>query len=766
MMNKWINILWILVFVVLSGASIASAPLATGPAANQVTASPSLPALLPSATPQPGKPVDQANQLEFRALGLAQIKPLQGLLDSVKLDFGIPLEWKLLPGASLELNLTSFLSSVMPAQGDVTLSEVIAGSLSVNLNNVPLLTIVLKGNDSRVISIPIPDSALAPNPLTGQHELVIVWDGSVACNFNMVTSVMIDPASRLILPYQEVPLTLDLASFPRLIYIENLPSQARASLVVPDDPSQSELQAALAVAAGLGKMTQNKLGLDLITLSRLDEASRSANHLIFVGKIAAFDSLPTPLHDLVPVTQPSSPEDGVIQIAASPWNPGRVILSVSGGSDQAILKAGQALSSGALVTAARPDLVVVRQVSAPTLVAEFIEDQTFALLGQPEHTFTNFGSSSMLVNFVIPAGITISPEAYMDLVFNHSSLIDYLRSAIVVRLNSIPIGSARLSDTTSVINVLRLIIPTSAIRNGTNQLEIQADLFPRSICSDPRLGSLWITVFSSSLLHLPQMEQLMSVGQAQYLGDFPRPFTANNELSDTTFVLAKGDVAAWQVAGSLAAYLGAHTSGAKSVPAVLWAEALAQNMPTDANLIVIGQPAQMPFLANLADILPAALDAQGELTPAVKAGITFQVSPQAGLGYLELGQLAAGETGQGKALLAILGSSEEGVRLAASALTDAVLLRKLATGNFALLQGRNVMIQYLLTAPGGTVPEAGGQPVGSGTPLSAVTAVSESLPVSFGQPEGWIMPVMGISIVLIILLLAIRLNTGLRKRRR
>jgi hypothetical protein len=766
MMKKTFYILWILVFVVLSGASIASAPLATGPAANQVTASPSLPALLPSATPQPGKPEDQASQLEFRALGLAQIKPLQGPLDSVKLDFGLPAEWKLLPGASLELNLTSFLSSVMPAQGDVTLSEVIAGSLSVSLNNVPLQTIILKGNTSQMVSIPIPDVALAPNPLTGQHELVIVWDGGVACNFSMVTSVMIDPASKLILPHQEVPLTLDLASFPRPIYVENLPSPARASLVLPDEPSQSELQAALAVAAGLGRMTQSKLGLDLITLSRLDETIRITNHLIFIGRIAAFDALPTPLHDLVPVTQTGSAEDGVIQIAASPWNPDRVILSVSGGSDQAILKAGQALSSGALVTAARPDLVVVRQVSAPTPAAEFIEDQTFALLGQPEHTFTNFGSSSMLVNFVIPAGITISPEAYMDLVFNHSSLIDYLRSAIVVRLNGIPIGSARLSDTTSVINALRLIIPTSAIRNGTNQLEIQADLFPRSICSDPRLGSLWITVFSNSLLHLPVVEQLMRFGQAQYIGDFPRPFTGNNELSDTTFVLAKNDMAAWEVAGSLAVYLGAHTSGAVSAPAVLWAEALAQKMPADSNLIVVGQPAQMPFLANLADILPAALDAQGELTPVVKAGITFQVSPQADLGYLELGQLAAGETGQGKMLLAILGSSEEGVRLAANALTDAVLLRKLATGNFALLQGRNVMVQYLLPASGGTVPEAGGQPVGSGTPLPAVTAESENVPATFGQPEGWIIPVMGISFVLIILLLAYRLNTGLRKHRR
>jgi len=181
---------------------------------------------------------------------------------------------------------------------------------------------------------------------------------------------------------------------------------------------------------------------------------------------------------------------------------------------------------------------------------------------------------------------------------------------------------------------------------------------------------------------------------------------------------------------------------------------------------VIGQPAQMPFLASLADILPVALDAQGELTPAVKAGITFQMSA---VGYLELGRLAAGEAlrdGQGKALLAILGSSEEGVRLAASALTDAVLLRKLVSGNFALLQGRNVIVQELQPAPREAAPEIGGQPVGGGTPSQAATAMPEGMPASFGQPEGWIMPVMGISITLIVVLLTIRLNTGLRKRRR
>jgi hypothetical protein len=42
----------------------------------------------------------------------------------------------------------------------------------------------------------------------------------------------------------------------------------------------------------------------------------------------------------------------------------------------------------------------------------------------------------------------------------------------------------------------------------------------------------------------------------------------------------------------------------------------------------------------------------------------------------------------------------------------------------------------------------------------------EGVPASFGQPEGWIMPVMGISVVLIVLILVIRLNTGLRKHRR
>jgi len=52
-----------------------------------------------------------------------------------------------------------------------------------------------------------------------------------------------------------------------------------ATIVVPDQPTSGDLQAALAVAAGFGRMTDNKLGLTLTPLSKLPEATRDTSNL-------------------------------------------------------------------------------------------------------------------------------------------------------------------------------------------------------------------------------------------------------------------------------------------------------------------------------------------------------------------------------------------------------------------------------------------------------------------------------------------------------
>jgi hypothetical protein len=62
-------------------------------------------------------------------------------------------------------------------------------------------------------------------------------------------------------------------------------------IVVPDQPTAGELQAAMSVAAGFGMMTGGDLLLNLVPLGELTEEARVGNHLIFVGKPTGFPDL-------------------------------------------------------------------------------------------------------------------------------------------------------------------------------------------------------------------------------------------------------------------------------------------------------------------------------------------------------------------------------------------------------------------------------------------------------------------------------------------
>src|SRR5204863_7491661 len=64
-----------------------------------------------------------------------------------------------------------------------------------------------------------------------------------------------------------------------------------ATIVTPDAPTAAELQAALTIAAGFGRMSDGALALNLIPAARLTDDLKRSAHLIFVGKPSAFPVL-------------------------------------------------------------------------------------------------------------------------------------------------------------------------------------------------------------------------------------------------------------------------------------------------------------------------------------------------------------------------------------------------------------------------------------------------------------------------------------------
>jgi cellulose synthase operon protein B len=697
---------------------------------------------------QPVLPVldeDPANQVSFSNLGLSNPRLLYSPYDDFTVFFTLPADWRLDPGAAIQLDLSTVVSSVVLAQGESTVDNITAGTLSVVLNGQEIHAEVLQGTTTHRVVALIPEGALQGDPISGQQELVLRWDAVTSCDYNLSTSIMIHPSSKLILPHESVPLTVDLTRFPYPFYRPNALDPAQVIVVVPDEPSLVELQAAMIISAGLGRLSHKQLYLNLLPAGYLNEELLETNHLILVGTHA---SLPLQADLSLPEVGEHTDEDGVIQAVISPWNAARLVVAASGGSDAAILKAARAISSADLVTATGEDsAAVITGVEITPPASTFTEDLSLGALAEEDLIFNQFGTQFRSIGFYIPPEKAIGAEAYLDLTYNHSELIDYLSSGIVVRLNGAPLGSIRLGDATANFSQVRFIVPPSLLRPGENILEIQVDLLPRSVCTDVRQKNVWVMIFPESTLHLPVSKQ--RIGLLRTLGDYPLPFSGQSDLGNTVIVVPAGAPAAWNVGANLAFDLGTATAGSISNPEVQFAgDVAAETFADEKNVILIGRPAQLPVLASLNEVLPAVFEADGALLPQNQAQVTFQMPVDGSVGYLEMAQI--GET-QGNALLAILGSSDEGLHWAAVALFSHS--EKLNEGNFAIVQDQKINIMDLRPQ---TAAEAGKPAAGSESGETGQTVSEE--PLSSGQAatqyqrEPWILPVTIVSILIILLI--------------
>ena len=119
-------------------------------------------------------------------------------------------------------------------------------------------------------------------------------------------------------------------------------------------------------------------------------------------------------------------DDGLLQMAISPWNDGRASLVVSGNSDAGVVKAAQALSAGEIQTGLDPNLAIVAEVVPPRFDANPGQSNlgltpqdthTFSELGYETMTITGEGRGSVNLEFYIPPGFVAGEDSYIDLTF-------------------------------------------------------------------------------------------------------------------------------------------------------------------------------------------------------------------------------------------------------------------------------------------------------------------------------------------------------------
>lgn len=690
---------------------------------------------------------------------------LRGPYGTKTIRFGLPANWAFEAGAALQLIMTANL--ITDATQTVAEGQFIGATLNVSFDNESVATVPILAGSNVAYDIPIPPSALDSPLSDGRHELELFLDAGNDCTETETTrqtSVVISSASHFTIPYAEQEPVIDLTMLPRPIFQRDSIFPVDVSLVVPDSPTAGEMQAALTVASSFGRMSGGEMGVNLVTMSDLTPQMRTDSQLIFIGKSSTLSllqgaALPSPLQGNNFAAPGMQDDDGILQMAISPWNTGRAVLVVGGNSDLGVIKAAQALSNENIQTVGDRSLALIANVLPPTTSRPNTsipqEMRTFTDLGYGILTMNGVGRSEQIVRFSMPPGFVATGDAYLDLAFNHSGLLDFNRSGLTVFLNGNLIGSVLLSQQTATTTTQRIKIPVSSLETNINELKFEVDLAPLSQCSFLDFSNLWFSILPESVLNLPLSAATADAVTLRDLGSYPYPFTSEPTLSNLAFVLSKNDPASWNAAAQIALQLGRQAAGALFNPAVAFDGEIPEDVRNSRNLIVVGLPTNLTILEELNQSLPAPFEVGSNVAVLQGQQVAYRFPAESDLGFLEL---LASPWNSERVILAVVGTTAEGVRQASTALTDG-LLRSRLKGNFVLVNNESLSVADTRTGLGlANVSAEGG--AAAEVPVTSGQTASEpaQAPVFSSGNVSWIPMVVGgllIAILLVIIIAAL-----------
>ena len=656
--------------------------------------------------------------LTFDRLNLSDLR-LSGPSISNSSFFQLPMNWRMKAAGHLDLQLdvvipgvsdtfaqpafTNAITDTVAVTGTLTATSTLpalparlqprqrfGGELRIVINSVGLKTIALNASGEYTVSVTVPPQAFAKLQPEGQSIITFDLSDQSTCGDSLgSTSVVVRNTSRLVLPHITVPLVPNLNMLPRPLFQHSVVSDT-ALLIVPDTPTPIDLQAALDVAAGFGRMTDGRLGITLTRLSDVTRTLEASNHLIFVGKPSALPTL-AGMTMPMPISQNrfaklTDPDDGVVQMVVSPWNDGRAALVVSGNTDAGLLKAAQALTSGALRADKGGNLAVIAGVKpVSTTVASNAREMTFGALGYGQALLSGQGTRYANFNFDLPTW-PAKGDAELSLSFAHSALLDYEQSGVSVILNGLSVGAIRFSDNSTSVKDAHISLPRTTLQATNNSLLLRVDIIPRTSCLPLNsVNAVWVSIQPESTVHFATEGEPPPSAPARrpMLSDFPAPFASASNLAGVAFVVSKADPSGWDAAAHVAMELGRRASDRPVNLTLAFAGDVPPAMRQSNNVLIIGRASQLPIMADLNPVLPAPFAPQSDFADDSASGVQVRSSAKADVGYL---QIVPAPWQSERTVLLVMGTSAAGVEHAAMALIRPELKSALS-GNLAIVTG-------------------------------------------------------------------------------
>ncbi|GAB4571223.1 MAG: hypothetical protein Kow0077_07350 [Anaerolineae bacterium] len=606
--------------------------------------------------------------------------------------FSLPGDW--LADGNNVLYLSAEYFETVPAGVSVE-DRAMVSTLNVYLDDELISTIPLNRNNigQQTLIIPLPGNLMTV-PDDNSHVMQLVLEAEDHCLVDAIARLFIrSDLSYFHFEYHKYLPRLDLARYPEPFYYGEIgETRERVVVVLPDDFSETELQAAASIVTGLGQQAFNEVEPVVLRAGELTEALRRDNNLVLIGEVGrnpvidqlyADDALLTKLvGDSVQFNgQPVEETDGIVELIANPNNEMRAIGVVTGQTEAALLKAAQALSGPPSILGLGGPLALVADVRDVGQIppGTRIETRaTFADLGIDQLLLTGVGSQIAEVKFLLPAGAQLAPDAYVDLIFNHSAALGQ-GSTVTLLMNSTPLTSAFLfagdprvsgleTDEQGRNHLKARVPPESVVPGELNTLSIVLDVQEQVDCVFPDPLVTWFNVSPESELFLPRAYVDPAIDMP-LLSSFPVPFNALPNLQDVLISLpaepSGEDLAqAFQILGRL----GADTIGGMAFkPRIVIGDLPSGLDLSEYHVIVIGRPTTNQLLADLNSSLPQPFVPGTDQIDQTLDDVVYRIPPGFDIGVLEI---LKSPWSLDRAVLVISGTGPLGQSYAARALAE------------------------------------------------------------------------------------------------
>ena len=500
--------------------------------------------------------------------------------------------------------------------------------------------------------------------VSGRNQLSISVDNGETCYVEGASiSVTVYESSVFHLRYSLAQHPADLALYPAPFFEQSFEHDP-VCFVLPHDPSAADLSAAGTVAAGLGKASDGQVPLVAALDTQIPEDVRDSHHLIVVGKQGTnrlLDQLSLPVRLDDPAL---SSEQGVVQTLISPWNPMRTILVITGQSDEGLSLASQALNQEGYLARMRGSAAIVQPVSSPKPAAsrERVVEFTLADLGYGEEVFYGTRLHTLRYRFYMPLGFAFTEEPRFTLYLSHARTVSPVASPLNVYLNGVPIRSVLLDGRTASGRILEIILPSSLIHAGRNELriDVEMNLEGEDRCLFLDSEHVWMAVYSHSYFYLPFTPQDLEPS----LDLFLYPFNKRANLGGLLLILPdQPGQFDYDLMLQVAADLGAADRGDALALGVTTAGLVTPDDLQDRDLFLIGRPSVHTSIAELNDSLPQPFEPSSDLPRQRFDSVIYVQDPSWSVGLVE--ELAAPWDPE-RMILVLTGTTDEGVALAST----------------------------------------------------------------------------------------------------